>query len=68
MGWFNCRIRDGAAYGISNTNYCKNEMLLKKVTKKMKFFNLSVDSVAVVKSKILIGKKSLQSVLLCEIV
>ena len=33
-----------------------NEMLLKKFTKKMKLFDLSVDSVAIVRSKILIGK------------
>ena len=33
-----------------------NEMLLKKFTKKMKLFDLSVDSVAIVRSKILIKK------------
>ena len=33
-----------------------NEMLFKKITKKMKLFDLSVDSVAIVRSNILIGK------------
>ena len=44
-----------------------NEMLFKKITKKMKLFDLSVDSVAIVRSKILIGKNSMQKVLLCKI-
>ena len=42
-----------------------NEMLFKKITKKMKLFDLLVDSVAIVILKTLIGKNSMQNVLLC---
>ena len=56
VGWFNCKTTDGAANGICNTNYWNKWNAFKKFTKKMKLFDLSVDSVAIVRSNILIGK------------
>ena len=66
VGWINCRTTDGAANGICNTNYLNKWNAFRQITKKMKLLNLSVDSVAIVRSTILIEKNSTQNVLLCE--